>query len=109
MSAVALLQELSALGFSLTDESGGIAVSPASQLSPDQRQAIRDHKAELLQLLTANRPQKCPRCHGPLTKRRACWKCCERLCHCGRPTGSAFIELCRPCEVAWLREQGVYF
>jgi hypothetical protein len=42
----------------------------------------------------------CPECDGPLDDRRRCWKCCERLCPCGRPTGSAFIELCVYCALA---------
>jgi hypothetical protein len=45
----------------------------------------------------------CPACGRPLDARRACWGCCDRLCPCGRPTGSAFIELCRVCEVDYLR------
>jgi hypothetical protein len=40
---------------------------------------------------------RCPECGGPLTERRACWGCCERICPCGRPTGSAFIRLCCLC------------
>jgi hypothetical protein len=46
----------------------------------------------------ARRAPTCPTCQGPLTAKLICWRCCDRLCGaCGRPTGSAFIELCWPC------------
>jgi hypothetical protein len=44
-------------------------------------------------------PAVCPNCHGSLTARSICWKCCDRLCAgCGQPTGSAFIVFCWPCS-----------
>jgi hypothetical protein len=107
VNATALLERPTALGFSLTLAPGGVRVTPASQLTEEHRQAIRACKPELLALLKARRALDCLQCRRPLDAARACWKCCDRVCHCGRPTGSAFIELCRPCEVAWLRLQGI--
>ena len=41
----------------------------------------------------------CPNCEQPLSDGVVCWRCCDRLCAgCGRPTGSAFIRYCWPCE-----------
>jgi hypothetical protein len=43
-------------------------------------------------------PPRCPTCSRPLDDRGRCWKCCNRLCPCGRLTGSAFIAVCLLCE-----------
>lgn len=52
MGAPELLQHLRAAGFALAPaEGGGIRVAPAGTLSDADRQAIRDHRAELLALL----------------------------------------------------------
>jgi hypothetical protein len=51
MTAAELLADLEGQGFTLTPVGRGIEVSPISQLSPAQRQAILAHKRELLQLL----------------------------------------------------------
>ena len=43
----------------------------------------------------------CPLCKRPMDARKRCWVCCNRLCEaCGRLTGTAFISVCRLCEVA---------
>ena len=58
MGAADLLQHLRTAGFSITAAGGGgIRVAPAGALSVDQRQAIRDHKPELLALLAAGQAQ----------------------------------------------------
>jgi hypothetical protein len=84
---------------------------------------LRRHKPQLLVLLraeaispcsgpsppapastTATPPsgRRCPACGGPLDAKARCWKCCERLCsQCGRPTGSAFLQLCLSCDGAF--------
>ena len=49
-------------------------------------------------------PSRCPHCLRPLDGKKRCWKCCDRLCGCGRLTGSAFIELCRLCAIRHLEE-----
>lgn len=52
MGAPELLQHLRAAGFAIAPaERGGIRVMPAGALSDADRQAIRDHRAELLALL----------------------------------------------------------
>lgn len=40
----------------------------------------------------------CPECGRVLNSRLCCWECCERLCHCGRATGTAFVEYCWLCS-----------
>jgi hypothetical protein len=43
----------------------------------------------------------CATCTRPLDQKSRCWHCCNRVCSgCGRPTGSAFIELCYACGLA---------
>jgi hypothetical protein len=57
MGAPDLLLHLRDAGFSLAvAEDGGIRIAPFSKLSDDHRQAILDHKAELLTLLTDDQP-----------------------------------------------------
>lgn len=63
---------------------------------------IRQHKAELLKELAK---PKCPYCRR-LLKDRKCWKCCICLCECGMVVSSAFISVCRRCEVAECRRLG---
>jgi hypothetical protein len=41
---------------------------------------------------------RCPDCQGELDGRRRCWRCCQRVCGCGRPTGTAFVALCFLCS-----------
>ena len=57
MGAADLLQRLRTTGFSVTADGGGIRVAPGAGLSADQRQAIRDHKPELLALLADDQAQ----------------------------------------------------
>ena len=53
MGAPDLLQHLHGAGLTVTlSEGGGIKVSPAGILTDAQRQAIREHKPELIALLT---------------------------------------------------------
>jgi hypothetical protein len=51
MTASTLIQSLSSRGFSVLADGDAIKVSPASALTDDERQAIRERKAELLTLL----------------------------------------------------------
>lgn len=54
MGAPDLLRHLRDAGFAVTAaDGGGIRVAPAGALTDDHRQAIRDHRAELLSLLAA--------------------------------------------------------
>ena len=101
MSPAELLARCRALGIELGDGTGG-----ASLLW----EAHADPPAELLAELAANKSAvlalvrgprgNCRQCGRALDDRRRCWRCCDRLCPCGRPTGSAFIELCNPCGLA---------
>jgi hypothetical protein len=56
MDALMLLQELTRQGFILAAEGDAIRVSPPSRLTDPFRQAIIAWKAELLELLRAERP-----------------------------------------------------
>lgn len=52
MTATAILTDLRAAGFSIrADPDNRLTVAPADQLRDEQRAAIRQHKAHLLQLL----------------------------------------------------------
>lgn len=52
MTPEQVLSQARSSGISISVEEGKLAVSPASRLTPDLRQAIRDHKDELLQTLS---------------------------------------------------------
>ena len=63
MGAPDLLQHLREAGFTVAPaDGGGIRVAPSASLTDVHRQAIRDHRAELLSLLTL-----------PLDPDRRCW------------------------------------
>lgn len=47
----ALLRLCQECGFKFEREGNGLAVSPASKLSPEMRDALRRHKPELLAIL----------------------------------------------------------
>ncbi|MGB9670678.1 MAG: hypothetical protein ACPLXR_05955 [Halothiobacillaceae bacterium] len=53
MNAAALLADLRAAGFALHPDGDRLIVSPASKLTPAQREAIREHKPGLLACLWA--------------------------------------------------------
>src|SRR5881396_1279336 len=66
MDATELLTCLVSQGFNLVPLPGDkLEVRPASKLTDDLRQALRQHKAELLALLTQQpTPWTCPHCGG---------------------------------------------
>jgi len=81
MRADTLLESLSGRGFKVLVDGGTIRVSPSSALTDADRQAIRDHKAELLDLLTYG--HLCPGCAGEMRlqdRARDVWWCpaCRR-------------------------------
>lgn len=47
----------------------------------------------------------CPYCHRP-TVGRKCWKDHTSICACGQATESAFLSVCRRCEVEEYRRLG---
>ena len=51
MTATDLLLDLRRQGFSLIPEGGGIRIKPASSVTPDLRQAVREQRTGLLVLL----------------------------------------------------------
>ena len=57
MSARDLLDRLASAEFSITADAGRLVIGPASRLTVDQVQGIRDHKPELLALLADCRVQ----------------------------------------------------
>ena len=65
---------------------------------------VRAHKGEIVAELTSGR---CPHCRKKLDGRQ-CWRCHVAWCECGRVTESAFILVCRPCEVAAANRAGVH-
>ena len=51
-----LLDNLQSAGFTLTVRDGKLIVAPASKLTPELTDAIREHKAGLLSLVLMDRP-----------------------------------------------------
>ena len=51
---------------------------------------------------------RCPHCKKP-TVGRKCWGCNYSVCECGRMTESAFLSVCRACEVVEYRRTGEPF
>jgi ribosomal protein L37AE/L43A len=81
MIAQTIIRRLADRGISLALSGEGIAVEPSSALTDVDRQAIRDHKAELLELLTSG--HLCPGCAGEMRLQdlaRDVWWCaaCRR-------------------------------
>ena len=56
MSVQSLIVTLSRKGVRLIPDGDGLVVEPASRLTDAEREAIRTHKAELLQQLAADQP-----------------------------------------------------
>lgn len=53
-AALATLRRIQQAGFTLSAEGGRLIVEPGSQLTDEQRACIREHKAALVALLSAN-------------------------------------------------------
>ena len=100
-TAADLLGRCRALGIELGVGSGGASLlwearaDPPAGLLAD----LAANKAAVLALVRGPHGN-CHQCGRALDGRRRCWRCCDRLCPCGRPTGSAFIELCNRCGLA---------
>jgi hypothetical protein len=113
MTASELIRHLGSRGIRLEASAGRLRVdAPAGVLTDPDRAALIRCKGELLALLcqagtpAAQVSVPCPQCGRPADEKGCCWKCCNRACSgCRGPTGSAFIAMCRPCEVAFLRKQ----
>jgi hypothetical protein len=98
-AATALLAELRGQGFVITPKGDALRVAPATHLTPELRELIRRHKPGLLALVRGSFGN-CAECGRALDGRRRCLRCHYRVCPGGRPTGSAFIELCLVCDLA---------
>jgi hypothetical protein len=104
MTAADLLARCRALGIELGAGSGGASLLWEADADPpaDLLEELAANKADLLALVRGPFGN-CDRCGRPLDDKRRCWRCCDRLCPCGRWTGSAFIALCILCEGAQTR------
>jgi tubulysin polyketide synthase-like protein len=95
MHADTLIESLSTRGFTIRAEGDAVKVSPSSALTAEDRQAIKAHKAELLNLLTSG--HLCPGCAGEMRlqdRPRDAWWCpiCRRWADGqGRPLSQAEI------------------
>jgi hypothetical protein len=71
MTAISLIENLKTRGFTLALADETIKVKPASRLTDADREAIRNHKNELLDLLGKKSllppsPEHCPSCNDQL-------------------------------------------
>jgi len=106
VTAIDLLADLARQGFSLIPEGDGIRVTPASRLTGELRQAVMSHKPALLAQLRSQ-GLKCRGCGRSVDEKGRCWRCCNRPCvGCGRPTGTAFIQRCTTCGLAFNGNRG---
>ena len=55
-----VLDELKAIGVEVIPQGDNLAIRPASKVSPELKERLRQHKAEVLAVLKAH-----PRCPGP--------------------------------------------
>ena len=102
-AVVELLSRCRAMGIELAVGAGGAALvwewgrdaDPPADLLAD----LSANKSAVLALVRGPHGN-CHQCGRALDDRRRCWRCCDRLCPCGRPTGSAFIEVCIACGLA---------
>ena len=108
MSPASILADLRQDGIELETDGVRIRWRPASGVSEIRKRLILEHKPEIIRLLTTPgliTAQRCQNCRRYLNAERQCWKCCDRRCHCGRQTGSAFIELCQLCATSEGQEE----
>ena len=99
-TAADLLARCRVLGIELGVGLGGSLLWESHADPPDDLLAdLAANKAAVLALIRGPHGN-CHQCGRALDERRRCWRCCDRLCPCGRPTGSAFIELCNRCGLA---------
>lgn len=93
MTATTLIESFASRGFTVLADGDAIKVSPSSALTDDDRQEIRDNKAELLAALrsephaddSAEVEEVCPICHGALREQRG-----KRYRHVWCPTPGHF-------------------
>ncbi len=96
MTAVDVARLCRHRGIELTAAGGRLRYrAPAGAVDAEVLSMLSAHKAELL-LLAA----PCPGCGRPLDAGR-CWWCHHRVCEAcrERPTGSAYLALCLPCDL----------
>jgi hypothetical protein len=97
-AVVELLARCRAAGVELGAGAGGALIWEAdADLPAGLLVELAAHKAALLALVRGPFGN-CDQCGRPLDPKRRCWHCCERLCACGRWTGSAFLAVCILCE-----------
>jgi ribosomal protein L37AE/L43A len=98
MDASSLLSNLRARGFNLSVEAEMVAIVPFSRLTEFDKEAIREHKAEVLELLASTR--LCAICAGELRlqdRAEDAWYCpnCRKWCD-GQGRALARIETAKP-------------
>src|SRR5947209_3724969 len=98
--AARLLEDLQARGLTVSLDGAHLRVAPAARLTPELREVILAHKAELMAALRQAAAEaaleeeergrreslpRCPHCQASLDRKARCWRCCDRLCsRCGR-------------------------
>jgi hypothetical protein len=97
MTPTELLSWCRSLGVDLARGARGTLIWEADDEPPPELLAeLAKSKASVLEMM-------CESCGQPLDEKGRCWRCCDRRCHCGRQTRSAFVELCYICANNELR------
>jgi hypothetical protein len=100
-AAAELVSRCRDMGVELGVGAGGNVLFWEAEIDPppDLLAALAAHKSDVLSLIRGPNGN-CDGCGRPLDDKRRCWRCCNRVCPCGRWTGSAFIALCLRCDLA---------
>jgi hypothetical protein len=95
--ATELLEECDRLGITLEVDGAQLRWQADNDPPLELLARLREHKPAILAALQARR---CPKCGRLMDAKRRCWAkaCFDRLCECGRLTGSAYIATCFVCS-----------
>jgi len=98
-----ILQQLLGQGCRFRIQHGLLYLTPSKVDPPSegQKELVRAAKERIVEYIAGGHLKAvyCEACHRWRDEKRACWHCVDRVCKCGRLTGSAFIELCSACGI----------
>ncbi len=104
MNAEAIAQRARELGVTLTVAGDRIRYAPKSATPPDFVDALREHKAEVLQVLR-DREKHCRNSLTPHAGHEYPWECDPNTCYCYREFG--YPRMCQGVPCRWVWPNGV--